>query len=167
MITIYISKPQTLYRIVCFETSWPRRRDRSDRHRHRHRPYGHTVYPCTSSHVCTRRPRSRAHIPRGDAMYAKASPHRISTDHIAARRSRARSMMGVRCARVWNTQVGFPTAGDGVVARRHTSSVVRRHTSSTRNVCAPRTHPIAPRRTHLERTRRRRDGERGRRRSGG
>ena len=62
-------------------------------------------------------------------MYAKESPHRISTDHIAARRSRARSMMGVRCARVWNTQVGFPTAGDGVVVRRHTSSVVRRHTS--------------------------------------
>jgi len=59
-------------------------------------------------------------------MYAKASPHRISTDHIAARRS----MMGVRCARVWNTQVGFPTAGDGVVVRRASSHVVvRRHTS--------------------------------------
>ena len=122
MITMYICKPQTLYIGVSLRV---RRRvvDRFDRHRHP--PYGHTVYTCTSSHVCTRRPRSRAHIPRGDAMYAKESPHRISTDHIAARRS----MMGVRCARVWNTQVGFPTAGDGVVARRHTSSVVRRHTS--------------------------------------
>ena len=127
MITMYISKPQTLYIGVSLRV---RRRvvDRSDRHRHP--PYGHTVYPCTSSHVCTRRPRSRAHIPRRDAMYAKASPHRISTDHIAARRSRARSMMGVRCARVWNTQVGFPTDGDGVVCRRASSHVVvRRHTS--------------------------------------
>ena len=62
-------------------------------------------------------------------MYAKASPHRISTDHIPARRSRARSMMGVRCARVWNTQVGFPTDGDGVVCRRASSHVVRRASS--------------------------------------
>jgi len=65
-------------------------------------------------------------------MYAKESPHRISTDHIAARRSRARSMMGVRCARVWNTQVGRvldgwrwrPASSRVVTRRRATSHVV-------------------------------------------
>ena len=125
MITMYISKPQTLYRIVLKLRGPDAATDRSDRHRHP--PYGHTVYPCTSSHVCTRRPRSRAHIPRGDAMYAKESPHRISTDHIAARRSRARSMMGVRCARVWNTKGRVP---DGWRWRRRASSHVVRRASS-------------------------------------
>ena len=144
MITMYISKPQTLYIGVSLRV---RRRvvDRSDRHRHP--PYGHTVYPCTSSsHVCTRRPRSVAHIPRGDSMYAKASPHRISTDHIAARRSRARSMMGVRCARVWNTQVG--RVPDGWRWRRLSSRVVTRRRASSHVVDAERVRTAnAPDRT--------------------